>query len=298
MIQRNNCVFLDLNCIEVRIYVIGRSNCTTSIRLQKVYLRLLLTDTFLNEQVVTACNHTTIKTKRSNKLRDTLLSGKGLARRGLFLRFHFGHCSVEHLHPARDSFSHAHVQVCFGALNVVVQVVAEARQQRDGLFFAIAGHVALLQGERNVARGVSIERAHQARELSWRLLAVIYRRGGAHSALGLDELLQEHSSQGSVSDVVEVHLEDHHHLGARGHNEHRLGFSVLNRHAGKVGRLVRQQRIEGPVERTTQQVPLELTDGVEELRGITGQVVAVELHSVVVVLGGTHLHAGEQPVQH
>lgn len=181
---------------------------------------------------------------------------------------------------------------------MIMQVVPEARQQRDGLFFAVAGHMALLQRKGNVARRVCIERAHQSRELSRRLFAVVDRGCCAHCALSLDKLLQEHPGQRSVRNVVEVHLEDHHDLGARRHDEHRLGLSVFDGHAGQVGALVGQECIEGTVEWTAQQVPLEFTDGVKELCGVTGQVVAVELQRVIVVLRGTHLETRKQSVQH
>lgn len=222
-----------------------------------------------------------------------LLAGESLAGRGLLLAFHLGHGAVEDQHPAGHALPHAHVQVRLRALDVVVQVVAEARQQRDGLLLAVAADVALLQRKGYVPGRLRLDRQGQARELSGRLLAKVNRRRSAYSTLGLDEFLQENSGQGAICEVGEIDLEDHDHLRRRGTHVHRLRLSILHLHDGQAVALLGEQGIEGTVQWTARDVPPKLADCVQELSGIAHDIVTVKLKCIVETIGGGYFHSRE-----
>jgi hypothetical protein len=70
---------------------------------------------------------------------------KRLSRHGFLVAFDLRERSVQDQHPPRHPLAHAHVQVRLRALDVVAQVAAEAREQRDGRVLAVAADVAFLR---------------------------------------------------------------------------------------------------------------------------------------------------------
>mmetsp|Transcript_30303 Transcript_30303/g.67063 ORF Transcript_30303/g.67063 Transcript_30303/m.67063 type:complete len:219 (-) Transcript_30303:430-1086(-) len=198
-----------------------------------------------NSQVsIFKCRFSTLHCPLSASIQNVppLFPREGLAPRSLLLPLDLRHGSVEHQHPGRHPLPHAHMQVRLAALDVVVQVVAKASQQRNGLLLARALQVPLLQREGYKTRiCVWVLGDGQTSHLPQGVFGELYGGRSTYSPLCLYELLQKNPGHGLVRDVCKVDLEYHHHLGGRGYHVHGLG-SAVGAHAGsQVPRGARQQ---------------------------------------------------------
>lgn len=173
---------------------------------------------------------------------------------------------------------------------MVVEVVAEADEVVNRGLQLRSRQKALLDAERDEARGVVVLGAQVERgELSGGLAGIRHGRAGSDETLGLEEFLKEHSSEGLIRNVSEVDEEDDHNLdGGRAHI-HELILAVVHRDNARGGRALLKQGPECGIERSGCDIAAQAADRIEELL-VVGDGVAVELDGDVEPRVGCHLH--------
>jgi len=111
--------------------------------------------------------------------------------------------TVENLQKGGNTGTHADVQVSLGALDVVVQVVAEGEHNIASVLALVRLVVTSLKKERGVAVGVKVA---DASKLGWRILQVgVARRSTGHV---LAELVEEHVAKHDIILIIKVDRED------------------------------------------------------------------------------------------
>jgi len=110
--------------------------------------------------------------------------------------------TVKNLEERADASTHADVQVSLGALDVIVEVVAESKNNIASGLTLGRSIVTSLKKERSITVGTSAD----ARKLGWRILEI----GVASGCTGhvLAELVEEHVAENDIILIIKVDGED------------------------------------------------------------------------------------------
>jgi len=129
---------------------------------------------------------------------------KGATRCSLLLLLDLNLCTVEDLEKGIHPCAHARVHVRFRALDVVVQVVAESKQQADGVLAnRLLLPIAREKNECYIANIVAGGDTSNASEFARRLFSTIINwRTIFHVALSILELLEENFGKHHIISIL------------------------------------------------------------------------------------------------